>query len=480
MEASHSTVRTRAQARGEARVGAQRGAAREGQHLVPGRPQALDRGPADEPGGAHDRDRDRAVVRHPVLLVCSSCTHRGRGAPVTDPTAVRPRLLVLASTFPAEPGDGTPGFVADLAAVVARDYDTLVLTPRVPGSAARSRFGDVARDAASGSSRGRWEDLAHGAILENLRARRSRFLQVPFFLLFELLAVRRAVRTHRPDVVHVHWIVPQGLVALLGARGVPWLVTTLGGDVYALHDPVLRRAKSAVLRRARAVTTMNADMRDRLVALGADPARTHVLPMGADTAAVQEVADAQTRVPSTLLTVGRLVEKKGIGVLLEAVRALPPEVPWSLDVIGDGPLRASLQAQAAGLPVRFLGQATKAELSAAYGRCEVLVTASVTAASGDQDGLPVALLEAMSAGCAVVASRIAGIDAAIEDGRSGVLVPPGDVAALTAALTAVLADPERRARLGAAARERAEEFGVEHIGARYRALLDEVRCPPGT
>lgn len=388
--------------------------------------------------------------------------------------ARRPRLLVLASTFPAEPGDGTPGFVADLAGVVSSEYDTEVVVPRVPGSARRSRFGsvDVRRFT---FLPGRFGDLADGAILENLRASRLRWLQVPFFLLGELLAVRRAVRRFRPDVVHVHWIIPQGLVALLGAPRVPWLVTTLGGDVYALQGRLARRMKTAVLRRAGAVTTMNEDMRDRLVALGADPTSTFVLPMGADIASVQAVADGRQRQAGRLLTVGRLVEKKGISVLLDAVRLLPPDVDWSLDVIGDGPLRGSLEAQAAGLPVRFLGQATKQELSAAYGSCEILVTASVPAASGDQDGLPVALLEAMSAGCAVVASDIAGIDTTIEDGRSGVLVRPGDVRALAQALQLLLTDGDRRRSLGAGARDRAEEFGVESIGRRYLTLLDQVR-----
>ena len=80
----------------------------------------------------------------------------------------------------------------------------------------------------------RWEDLADGAILENLRARPSRWLQVPSFFLAGALAVRRAVRDTAPDVVHVHWIIPQGLMALAGRAAVPWLVTTLGGDLYAL------------------------------------------------------------------------------------------------------------------------------------------------------------------------------------------------------------------------------------------------------
>jgi glycosyltransferase involved in cell wall biosynthesis len=104
----------------------------------------------------------------------------------------------------------------------------------------------------------------------------------------------------------------------------------------------------------------------------------------------------------------------------------------------------------------------------------VAVVPSVPAATGDQDGLPVSLLEAMAAGCAVVASALAGIDAAVVDGESGLLVPPGDAARLAAALAELLADPERRAKLGAAADSRAEEFSVEAAGSRYCRLLRSI------
>ncbi len=385
----------------------------------------------------------------------------------------RPRLLVLASTFPATRGDGTPGFVDDLAQVEATEFDTVVLVPRVPGAPRREQVedgqGGCWRIERFGYFPKRFEDLADGAIIENLRASRWRLLQVPCFLLCEALAVRRLLRTHRPDVLHVHWIVPQGVVALLVARRVPWLVTTLGGDVYALTDPLSRRLKRAVLTRAAAVTTMNVEMRQRLLDLGAPEGGTYVLPMGADVDGVRSTGAGIMRHPGRILFVGRLVEKKGLAVLLEALRELPDG--WSLDVIGDGPLRRPLQARAAGMPVRFLGQATKEDLARAYAGCDLLVAPSVPAASGDQDGLPVALLEAMAAGCPVVVSRLAGIDEAVVDGETGLLVAPGEPAALAAALARLLEDDALRARLGAAASARAEDYSVASLGRRYNDLL---------
>jgi colanic acid/amylovoran biosynthesis glycosyltransferase len=391
----------------------------------------------------------------------------------TDPEpepARRPRLLVVASTYPVAADDGTPGFVRDIALVEAEEFDTLVLVPRVPGAGhGQERSGPLTVRRFRYFPR-RWEDLAAGAILENLRSQKSRWLQVLPFVVAETFALRRAVRTHRPDVLHLHWVLPQGLAALLAARKIPWLVTTLGGDVYALSDPVSDRLKRAVLRRARVVTAMNSDMTVRLVAQGAPPEATHVLPMGADVESIRVAAAGEEQVPGRIMFAGRLVEKKGVAVLLDALRRLPA-TGWTLDIVGDGQLRAELTRRADGLPVTFRGQLSRAELARSYARAEIAVVPSVPAASGDQDGLPVTLLEGMALGCAVVASDIAGIDAAVVHGESGLLVPPGDAAALAAALEALLTDPDLRAKLGAAARSRAEEFSVAGFGARYRGLL---------
>jgi colanic acid/amylovoran biosynthesis glycosyltransferase len=401
-------------------------------------------------------------------------------APATDAeapaTSRRPRLLVLASTFPAAQDDGTPAFVRDLAGYQATEFDTLVLVPRVPGARRQEGAGSLIVERFRYFPR-RWEDLAEGAILENLRRRRSRWLQVLPFLLAEAWAVRRAVRRHRPDVLHVHWMLPQGLAALVAAGRVPRVVTTHGGDIYALRDRVSLWSKRRVLRRADAVTAMNSDMTSRLIGLGADPRAVHVLPMGADVETVRSAGAGIDRVPGRIVFVGRLVEKKGVAVLLDAVRRLPPG-DWSVEVVGDGPLRAELERRAAGLPVTFRGSLPRIQVAAAYARSEIVVVPSVSAASGDQDGLPVALLEAMSAGCAVIGSRISGIDAMLDDGENGLLVPPGDADRLAAAIGALLGDPELRAKFGAAARTRADGFSVDAVGRRYCALLRQVMSVP--
>lgn len=385
----------------------------------------------------------------------------------------KPRLLVLASTYPARPGDGIPSFVRDLALGMTEAFDVEVLVPAVPGGARHEHDGELRVTRFRFFWRRR-EDLADGAILENLRARRSRLLQVPFLLVAEYRAVRRAVRRQRPDLIHAHWIIPQGLVARLATRRIPTVVTTLGGDLYALRSGLARRLKSRVVRSAAAVTVMNDEMGAMVIALGADPARVSVMPMGFDLSAFSAPARRPDPAAVRLLFVGRLVEKKGLATLLTALREDPPGAPWRLTVVGDGPLRPELERVAKGLPVAFVGQRGREKLAEAYADADVVIFPSVRSATGDQDGLPVALLEAMGSACAVIASDLPGLNSAVVDDETGLLVPSGDADELARAIDRLARDPDERRRLAAGAASRAKQFDVATVAKGYRDLLLRV------
>lgn len=383
----------------------------------------------------------------------------------------RQRALVVATTYPARPGDGTPAFVADLCAELAREFDVTVVVPAVPGAPAR----DVSPDGALTVIRHRyfprrWETVADGAILENIRTHPFAVIQVPFLIASEWFAVRRVTRATAPHVIHAHWLIPAGVSVRGLARRMPLVVTTLGGDLYALNGRMGRWLKHRVVAAARVVTVMNTDMAARVAQLGGRDVR--VMPMGARFSTVTAVA-APAGAPLRVLAVGRLVPKKGFDVLLTALRDVPDA---HLTIAGDGPSREGLRSAAAELGdrVTFAGQLGRDQLDAAYAAADVAVFPSVPAVSGDQDGLPVAMLEAMGSGLAVVASDLPGLNEAVIDGVCGVLVAPGDAAALAAAIGELAAKPARRRALGEAARARAGEYSLDAVGAGYRALLRGV------
>ncbi|NEM90090.1 glycosyltransferase [Galbitalea soli] len=390
----------------------------------------------------------------------------------------RPRLLVLASTFPARLDDGIPAFVLDLARQEAIDYEVTVLTPRVPGAPRRERMAGVDVERFAYFPR-RWERLADGAILDNLRKTRSLWLQLPFLVLAQAIAVRRAIRRLRPDVIHAHWILPQGFSARLASRRIPLLVTLHGADVYALRSAPFRRMKRWVLDGAARVTTVNDQMATMIAAWGVDTRRTSTIPMGVpldEVIAARRSAPPQAAGPAHLVVVGRLVEKKGFAVLLEALREHVTDRDWRLTIVGDGPERERLERLATGLPVTFTGQQGRHRVLAEIASCELFLLPSITAASGDQEGLPVVLLEAAALGTAIVAADLPGINEVVIDGVTGSLVPSGDAAALGAAIDRLLRDPVARASFAAAAAAVAQGYSTESIGARYRAVLDEARA----
>jgi len=184
--------------------------------------------------------------------------------------------------------------------------------------------------------------------------------------------------------------------------------------------------------------------------------------------------------PVRLLGVARLMPKKGVEVLLAALAALPPGLHWRYEHVGDGPLRAALEARASALGigqrVTWRGALAHDAVLASYGAADLFVLASRIAADGDRDGLPNVLLEAGAMELAAVASRVAAIPELIADGVNGCLVPPDDPPALARALVRLIGDPALRLRLGRAARPRvladfALSAGSDRLAARLRATL---------
>jgi colanic acid/amylovoran biosynthesis glycosyltransferase len=198
--------------------------------------------------------------------------------------------------------------------------------------------------------------------------------------------------------------------------------------------------------------------RKRLVAHGCDPDRIVTHRMGIDPARFPH-GDRKPSAegPATVLTIGRLVEKKGVEFGLRAVAKLAARgVPLRYEIVGDGPLRDGLQdiARALGIAgrVRFHGARVQEDVARLMRQSDVFLAPSVTDAQGDQEGIPVTIMEAMATGMPVVSSRHSGIPELVEDGIDGLLLPERDVDGLADALASLLGAPDRCRAMGKAAR----------------------------
>lgn len=365
------------------------------------------------------------------------------------------------------------------------DFEVVVLTSRAPGAAAHEWLDgvEVVRHAYAPA---RLETLVYGGgIVTHLRRNRWKWLLVPGFIVGQWLAARRLARERSIDMVHAHWLLPQGLVAwLLRREGLvrAYAVTSHGADVYGLRGRVATACKALVARDAAAFSVVSSGLRDaaRRAALG-DPT---VLPMGADLVTRFTPDPSVARAASDIVFVGRLVEKKGLRHLLDALPEVRRHHPGAtLDVVGFGPelgaLRERVEQLGLASAVRFRGPISQADLPELLRRAALLVAPSVIAASGDAEGLPVVLMEAAGCACPVLTTDLPGMRDLFGPDADTMLVQPGDPLALAAGIRRVLDRPDLAAQRAARLRERCVDlldWGV--IARRYGDwLMGAVESP---
>lgn len=291
--------------------------------------------------------------------------------------------------------------------------------------------------------------------------------------LSQLLARRRFA------VNHTHFIFPDGILAwrLRRLAGLRYVITAHGSDVpgynpdrfvgmHRLLSPLWQK----VVRDADAIVCPSRHL-EQLVLAAAPQAKTTVIPNGIE---LNRFASDRERQPA-ILVVARLFDRKGVQHVLEALR--DRNYPFTVHIVGDGPARADLErlASASKTPVRFWGWLDNGSEQLQ----ELLETSQIFVYPSTQENFPVALLEAMAAGLAIVTTVGTGCDEVVGD--SAVLVRPGNSGDIRAALDRLTADPGLRAAKGAAALARLRSsFGWQAIARRYRELLLPERKTVGS
>jgi len=381
--------------------------------------------------------------------------------------------------FPRWVNDSEPGFVFELCRRLTAEFEVRVIGPHAKGAAAAETIDGVEVERYRYASE--WmETLAYeGGIMPKLRRQRWKWLLVPLLLVAQYHAVRRQTRHWRPDVVHAHWIIPQGMIAALACRGRPGprlIVTAHGGDLFALKGRWFDRVKRWVVAKAEAVTVVGWAMHGMLKALCDDITKVHVEPMGVDLRERFTPPVPPARVDGEILFVGRLVENKGVNVLLAAMPSILTRRPDSrLIIAGFGPEEPALRAQVEALAIQdrvtFVGPVSHSALPELYRRVSVCVAPFVTTKSGVEEGFGLVVVEAIGCECPVVASDIPAVRDIYGDQRQG-LVESGNVAALAEAVIQVLSNSREASERVRALRLRiCAHFDWSQVALRYARLL---------
>lgn len=379
----------------------------------------------------------------------------------------------------------------DLATHLASHAQVFVLAPATPTTDGREHWGEVT------VIRHRYfiprsaQRLTSGeGILATMGAVPLARVQLPWLVAAQSAAILRVIRSERIDAVNSHWLVPQGLNVAIWKRslGVAHVATAHAADVAFLQRSLVgKRLARYIMARTDLFLPVSSYFGRVMEDLVGHELEYRVVPMGvSDSMFRPQVSGAAVRHrhlaegEKLILFVGKLIPKKGVFYLLEAVAALRRQGRRArLLLVGGGPLEEQVRRRRADLglddSVELLGWVHNTELPRYYAAADVVCVPSIHDARGETEGMPVVVQEALASEAVVVATTVSGIPDVIRHGREGLLVPPADTPALTAALEAALAMPaEARQAMGEAARARALESTWARVAERYMEALGEA------
>ena len=400
------------------------------------------------------------------------------------------RVAMITTSYPRFPGDGVGTFLEPIAKGIANlNHRIDVIAPWHPLVKRPQREDNVHFHFFRYAPSKNLHVFGYASALKaDVKLRGSAYLVAPLAVGMGRSTLRRVVQSSRSDLIHAHWVVPSGFIA--SAKGsimtIPLVVSLHGSDVYLAETNFLARmAARSVFRRASWITACSDDLAGRAIALGADSKRITVIPYGVDTDRFRPNTETREELrrkhnlgsnDPVLVTAGRLVRKKGFEYLVDSLPALICHHPrLRLVVAGGGDLQNALEQRASTVGVRdniiFLGSVQQDDIARWLTTADVAVIPSVKDDSGNVDGLPNVLLEALSSGTPVVATAAGGMGLVAKDGQTARVVPERNSEALTTAITDVLSNPETAAELGKSGREL---MCLQHSWTHTANLFNEV------
>ncbi len=402
------------------------------------------------------------------------------------------KVLSITSSYPRYEGDPTAPFIQSITRHLAsRGHSIHLVLPENREWRRPPVEGRVEYHPYRYSPRRTWTPWGYSESLEaGVRIKRPLYALAPAVATSALWTCNRVLARGEFDLVHAHWVIPNGPIGALVARRhrIPLVLSLHGSDIsVSQRSGWLGRLARSSFSRAAAVTAPSEDLLERARGLGAR-CQMELIPYGADADAFAPNLAARTLIRAQLglggdhtviCGIGRFVHWKGFEYLIDAFARASFALPQlRLVFVGDGDLRESLQARAhslgVGETVRFAGMASSDAIPAYVAAADMVVVPSIHY-DGYVDGLPNVALEAMAAGKPLVATRVGGLAQLVHSGENGLLVDEKDSEALADAIVALARDPDLRARLGANGRTLIREsMSWDVVAERFEAVYERV------
>ena len=391
-------------------------------------------------------------------------------------------VLILTSSYPKYLGEPSGLFLHLLAKYLsAQGWHLTVLAPNFPGGKKIEEIEGIQIYRFNYFVPSMQGLCYRSGMLPNLRKSVILWLQVPLYLASMWYSVLKLLRTQSIDLIHVHWVLPQGIIAGLVRvfSKIPILLTVHGSDIFSFKGKLAIFLKKFSLRQASAITA-NSLFTSSIVNKLDRNVPINVVPMGVDTDEFNP-ARKNPKIRKELgiegpmiLFVGRLVENKGVQHLLQAMPSVLKIFPKAvLVIIGDGSqkdkLKKLVETMKISQSVNFLGTLSHSQLPEYYAEADVFVGLS------EVEGLGVVFLEASSSGLPLVGTAIGGTADILLDGLTGIKVETDNMVELSRAIVRILRDDELNQRLSQNARDHAvKNFSWPRVAFRFAEVFNEI------
>jgi len=394
-------------------------------------------------------------------------------------------LLIVTSTFPRWKKDTDPPFVFELAKRLTDAFNITVLAPNYPG-AKQDEFMEGINVHRFRYFLCNFEILAGSdGILPSLKKNKYLYLLIPLFILFEFLTLLKLIKKTKPDVIHAHWILPQGFVAALAKKitGVPYIVTAHGSDIYGIQGNLFKALKGYALHNAAHVTVVSKDIQQTIKQKFGKELPTKVISMGVDSQLFHPdrrnltIRKKYNISGPFLLYVGRLSEVKGVRYLIESMpKILKHFAESKLLIIGKGELQQELirLTDSLGLLERviFAGAIPNSEIPQFLATADIFIGPSIHAEGGEKEGFGLTLVEAAMSGCIVITSNVGGVTDIIENAKTGFVAKEKDSEALADLICNVLNQFDSLSDIRLNARQKmVSQFDWQVIAGKYQKIL---------
>ena len=391
------------------------------------------------------------------------------------------KVLVLASTFPRWKHDSRPAFVYNICRHVKK-YKMIVLAPHHLGARKKENMDDVTVYRFPYFPE-KYQTLASGAgLLTNAKSLSGK-AQVPFFFSFMSLNLLRVIKKENPDVIHAYWVIPCGIVAAMLTKK-PLVITSLGSDVFALHNAMFRKMQKKAYKDAKKVLVLSNALKNEIAhRFPQIEKKIVIMPLGIDSGFkpggfAKDLRDKHKG--RIILTIGRLTEQKGVQYLISALPSIIQQHPDArLVIVGDGSYKKELESMIKKHKVKdyvtFVGPVAHENIADYLSVADVFVFPSLSDSRLGTEGFGLAAVEALAVGTPTVATNIGGIVDIIKDKETGLLVSQKNSKAIAEKVNLILSDDALRQKLSIQGKRHVKKnFTWESIARRLERVYDQV------